>query len=115
MPMSNEAKPERSEKIIVHLSSDIGDIVPIFLAHRAHDVEAIFQALERNDFKIIQTLGHKMRGTGGGYGFDGISEIGARLEQAAIETNSLEISGQVVELAYYLKHLEIVWHDEELE
>jgi hypothetical protein len=41
------------------------------------------QALEKQDFETIRILGHTMKGTGGGYGFDTISEMGRALEEAA--------------------------------
>jgi hypothetical protein len=49
-----------------------------------------------------------MSGTGSGYGFARITEIGAALERAAREQNSDEIRVRVTELAGYLEHVEIV-------
>ena len=38
----------------------------------------------QGDYAIIRTLGHQMAGTGGGYGFDPITEIGSALEDSAL-------------------------------
>ncbi len=38
----------------------------------------------RGDYATIRTLGHQMAGTGGGYGFDPITEIGGALEESAL-------------------------------
>ena len=110
MPDFNDSKPG---KFVVHLDNDIREIIPMFLAHRARDVQTIRTALEQSDFETIQVLGHKMKGTGSGYGFDGISEMGDQLELAAKNREGPAIQQLLEKLVYYLDNLEIVWVDEE--
>jgi histidine phosphotransfer protein HptB len=43
-------------------------------------VRAIVAALKKLDYEMIGELGHKMCGTGGGYGFPRITEIGASMD-----------------------------------
>jgi len=50
-----------------------------------------------------------MKGSGAGYGFDTISEIGKSVEQAAKEKNSEEIQKQVKALSAYLDRVEVVY------
>ncbi|MFO0794005.1 MAG: hypothetical protein U0586_08065 [Candidatus Brocadiaceae bacterium] len=50
-----------------------------------------------------------MKGCGKGYGFDGISDIGLSLEQAAKEKNAEEIQKQAGKLSQYLKSIELVY------
>ena len=100
-------------KFVVHLDSDIREIIPLFLAHRSRDVQTIRTALEQNDFESIQVLGHKMKGTGSGYGFDAISEIGGQLERVAKNREGAAIHELLEKLGYYLDNLEIVWVDQE--
>src|SRR3989338_3055895 len=83
------------EKIIVHIDPDLKELVPGFLQHRRNDITAIQEALKQNDFENIRILGHSMKGSGAGYWFDTISEIGKSVEQAAKEKNSEEIQKQV--------------------
>ncbi|MEI9891716.1 MAG: hypothetical protein WDN45_15675 [Caulobacteraceae bacterium] len=40
-------------------------------------------SLDRDDYEAILVIGHNMRGSGGGFGFQSITDIGAALEQAA--------------------------------
>ena len=62
-------------------------------------------ALDDGDFQVVTLLGHNLRGSGGGFGFQMITDIGAGLEKAA------DISDQAVsrrwlgELTSYLDHL----------
>ncbi|MDB5393173.1 MAG: multi-sensor hybrid histidine kinase [Rhodospirillales bacterium] len=41
------------------------------------------EALDLADFEAVTILGHNLRGSGGGFGFQGITDIGAGLEDAA--------------------------------
>ena len=75
--------PESSDRVIVRIDRDFEAIVPGFLANRKKDIQTLHRALIDKDFRTIQLLGHRMKGDGGGYGFDRISEIGGVMELAA--------------------------------
>jgi HPt (histidine-containing phosphotransfer) domain-containing protein len=93
----------------VTVDKDLEDLVPGFLANRERDIEKINSLLAKADFDGIRIVGHSMKGSGGGYGFAFITEIGARLEQAAMTANPDAIRKAVVELQQYLKQVEIVY------
>ena len=97
-----------SDKIIVRVDPVIEDIVPTFLQNMHENVESLSRALEQRDFETIRILGHGMKGAGGGYGFDAITEIGSTLEQAARDQNSGEVRRSMEELASYLHRVEVV-------
>jgi len=98
-----------SKKIIVHIDADLEDLIPGFLQKRREDIKSILTALEVGDYKTIRILGHSMKGTGGGYGFDTISDIGHAIEQAAKGRNSKDILKKTNELAGYIEKIEIVF------
>jgi hypothetical protein len=52
-----------------------------------------------------------MKGSGGGYGFDDITEIGAALEQAAKRKDNTAIGDELEKLASYLARIEVVYED----
>ena len=58
------------------MDEDLGDLIPGYLENRKKDVVEILNCLNRRDYETIRSLGHKMKGSGGGYGFDTITEIG---------------------------------------
>ena len=95
-------------KILVKVDPDIADLIPGFLENRRKDITAMQEALERGDFETVRVLGHSMKGAGGGYGFDAITEIGAALERAAKDRNADEIRLRVDALAAYLDRVEVI-------
>lgn len=96
-------------KIVVHVDPELSELVPGYLDNRRHDVSALETAVTAGDFSLIEHLAHIMKGTGGGYGFDAITEIGARMEMAAKNKNKEEIQKEVSELSIYLEQVEVVY------
>ncbi|MET0515343.1 MAG: Hpt domain-containing protein [Nitrospiraceae bacterium] len=96
-------------RITVYLDPDLEDIVPGFLENRRKDVETITSCVEKNDLATIRILGHRMKGDGGGYGFDSISTIGEVLEQAALRRDHATIRERINELANFLRRVEVVY------
>ncbi|MEW9669009.1 hypothetical protein [Ammoniphilus sp. 3BR4] len=54
-----------------------------FLENREKDIAILKEAMKNEDFELIRSIGHSMKGFGSGYGFDLISLIGKDFEQAA--------------------------------
>ncbi len=77
-------------------------LIPEYLNQRRQDVSAVRSALEKSDFGAIRNLGHKMSGSGGGYGFPRISEIGAALCAAAESRDASAVRAQADALSDYL-------------
>ncbi len=98
-----------SDRIRVNIDPDIEDLIPGFLDNRRNDVERIRAALVSGDFANIRLLGHSMKGAGGGYGFDPITDYGAELEQAALRQDVATIEGALGKLADYLARVEPVF------
>jgi CheY-like chemotaxis protein len=107
-PPSNGAR-DRSDTILVHANPMLADLIPGFLQNRRHDVNAMLGALEGNDFAIVGNLGHGMKGAGGSWGFQGITDIGAALERAAVNADNEGSRKLVGELSKYLDRVEIVY------
>jgi len=96
-------------RIVVHIDPDIEDLIPGFLENRRKDMATITEALHVEDYETIQRMGHSMKGAGGGYGFDEITDIGMRMETAAQDEDRDEILGQVQALSDYLERVVIVY------
>ena len=65
------------------------------------------EALDRADFEVVTILGHNLRGSGGGFGFQAITDIGAGLEQAAEGADTDASRKWVGELSSYLDRVEL--------
>ncbi len=106
MPPPPEAGPA---KLIVHIDPDLEAIVPGFLANRRRDLVTIEGCLKQGDLNTIGMLGHRMKGDGGGYGFEQISSIGDDLEQAVMRQDGPSIERQVALLKDFLSRVEVVY------
>lgn len=99
----------KDHKILVRIESDLKDLIPGYISNRYNDIKNIRAALEKGDYETIRILGHSMKGSGGGYGFDTITEIGRAIEQAAKEKDDESIKHKTEELGDYLKSVEIIY------
>jgi len=68
-----------AEKIVVTIDSDLEDLIPGFLSNRRKELVSLKQANTEGKAETIRSIGHSLKGVGGGYGFDVLSEIGAEL------------------------------------
>jgi HPt (histidine-containing phosphotransfer) domain-containing protein len=100
---------EPTDQLTVEISRDLEDIVPIFLANRKKDVQTLRDAMVKQDFGTAQTVGHRMKGDGGGFGFDRITEIGAAMEVAAKLEDRSTIEQHIVQLEDFLKRVVVVY------
>ena len=99
--------------IIVKIDEELFDLIPGYLKNRRQDIEIMRERLARGDFETIQGKGHSMKGSGGGYGFDEITEIGGLIEKVAKEKNGVLVGELVTRLADYLDNIEVVRDVEE--
>lgn len=100
---------QRMDTLTVEVESVLEPIVPDFLANRSSDCELIRQLLDTGAFAEIRTIGHRMKGAGGSYGFDDISEIGEIVENAALKGDRETIRTAIQRLKEYLGRVAVVY------
>jgi len=100
-------------KIVVEVDADLSDLIPDYLIHKRADSTALDAAIERSDFTAIGALGHRMKGDGGSYGFDPISEIGTHLMDAARRRDGSDARRLACQFADYLARIEVVFKPED--
>jgi HPt (histidine-containing phosphotransfer) domain-containing protein len=101
--------PNSDDGIVVYVDPDLEEIVPGFLDNRQKDVETLKSCMENGQLETIRLLGHRMKGDGGGYGFDAISSIGHALEQAALRGDLATIRERTMDLINFLTRVRIVY------
>ncbi len=79
---------------------------PGYLANCRRNVISMTEALDRADFAAVTILGHNLRGSGGGFGFQAITDIGAGLEQASTDSDMGVSRDWVSQLSSYLDGVE---------
>jgi signal transduction histidine kinase/CheY-like chemotaxis protein len=93
--------------IPVSIESWLKPVVGGYLEKRRGDVAKLREALVHSDYETIRTLGHQMAGTGGGYGFEPITEIGSVLEDSALAIDAEKIRATIEELDRYLNAVQV--------
>ena len=83
------------------------DVVPAYLEKRRAEIAVYGQALDRGDFARIRMLAHNMKGTGAGYGFATLTELGSSIEEAAKRENEADARAEVEELAAWLASVDL--------
>ena len=99
-------------RIHIKVDIDLIDLIPSYLKSlhtTAHELE---EKLEHGDMLGCRRLGHNLKGSGGSYGFDFVSQIGAHIEDAAAEGYELDISKHITDLMDYLDRLDIEYQEE---
>ncbi len=97
------------DKITVNIDPDLEDLIPGFLANRKEDIVKLKSALANEDIDNLRSIGHSLKGVGGGYGFQKITEIGAEIEDCAKERNLQSIGELINNLEDYLGRVEIIF------
>jgi CheY-like chemotaxis protein/HPt (histidine-containing phosphotransfer) domain-containing protein len=101
-------QPAPLELDIVRIDDpEIAPLVPAFHDNRRAELAIYRDALEAGDYSRIQSLAHKMKGTGRGYGLAVISRIGGDLELAAHEKDVAAMQRRLDELDAYLQRVRI--------
>jgi len=91
-----------NDRIQVSVEEWLKPVVGGYLEKRRGDVQTLREALDCGDFDTIRTLGHQMSGTGGGYGFEPITEIGGVLEESALAGDTARIRASIEDLDRFL-------------
>lgn len=99
----------KTSTIKVHIDKLLEDLIPGFLGNRRDDIKKLYEAVQQGDMDSIEFLGHTMKGTGGGYGFQKISELGEALERAAQKKDTSSVLRLTEELEKYLDTVEVVF------
>jgi hypothetical protein len=96
-------------RFVVHADPDLSDLIPGFLAHKRDDLVAIVEAVESGDHETLAKFGHKIKGEGGSYGLDRISEIGAAIDAAAKARDLAQVRELARQFADFLDNVEVVY------
>ena len=86
----------------VCVKSSLRLLVPEFIARLHTGSVGLKDAIQNSDFPAVRAFGHNLKGNGANFGFPILSELGDRLEAAAMRSESETISAIMDELRRYL-------------
>jgi HPt (histidine-containing phosphotransfer) domain-containing protein len=101
-------KPDKAKIDAGSSDRRIAERAPTFLRNTRLNAIAMQDALDRGDLDTVVSLGHRMHGAGGMFGFQGITDLGATIEQAAQLGEIDAIRASMKELSNYLDRAEHV-------
>ena len=106
-----QAQPDRNMSVrkreIVEVEASLEPLVPKFMANRKKETAAMRGALAAQDLDEVRRISHGMKGAGGSYGFDRITDYAAVIEQAAKSADAAVLERTLPLLEAYLDHIEI--------
>lgn len=100
---------EQQGRIIVHVDPDLEPIIPRFLEIQQEHLETIGSGMVNADYPELERLGHTLKGSGAGYGFSRISELGRSIELAAKAKDMGQIRELTAQLEDYLQKVVIIF------
>jgi HPt (histidine-containing phosphotransfer) domain-containing protein len=98
-------------KIVVHIDIDLEDLIPGFLENRQNDLQNLETALQEKNLGTLRSIGHNLKGLGGGYGFPEMTIMGGKIEEGAKESNLEQVSDNLKKLTHYLANIEIIYEE----
>ena len=75
----------------------------MYINHTSKELKNIKENLASVAFDSLRTFGHNIKGSGGMYGFNEITSMGAKIESAAINENLEDIKSHLDALGVFLK------------
>ena len=75
----------------------------MYINHTSKELVSIIEELETKSFDSLRTFGHNIKGSGGMYGFNEVTEIGAVIEAAAKDEDMVLIKSNLKDLDLFLK------------
>lgn len=86
----------------VEVDPDIADLTAMFLQAKRAELRGHYDTLARGDFATLRMIGHNLAGSGGGYGFPRLSQLGTTLSMAARAGDAEAVRATLRELNRYL-------------
>jgi CheY-like chemotaxis protein len=107
LPLTEEEN-EQDDVIIVSVDTDLAPLIPGFLQSIRDQISHLSELLREGNYADIQKTGHSLKGVGGGYGFQRITDLGAQIEQSARSSQHDGIEIGIADLQNYLARVQIV-------
>ncbi len=95
------------DKHIVMVEKDFAEFIPGYLEDVLQDITKMTQALALEDFETVRKVSHSIKGAGGGYGLDTVSEISESLETAARNRSNDKVGKALSTLADYVNNVQV--------
>lgn len=94
-------------KNVVTIDIDLKEILPSFLENRKKDIGLIEEHLKNGNYDHIESIGHKLAGNAGSYGFADLGLIGVAIEEACQNKDYDKLNDLYEQYKSFMDNLEI--------
>ena len=110
LPNIEEAQPPGPAPgcIPVRPPAALAGLARNYLDKRGVELDHLVALASASNLDEVARIAHQIKGSGGSFGFTGLTEIGADLEQAAKAANLVAVGRCLADLGSYLKRVELV-------
>jgi HPt (histidine-containing phosphotransfer) domain-containing protein len=98
----NLSPGEHRASVVVRVDRLIADLIPGYLEARRMEIEQIRDLIRTGDLAGLALIGHRLRGSGEGYGFREITALGGEMEEAAEAGDISAVARAARQLGSYL-------------
>ena len=102
-----------TEEVVVRVNAVIADLVPGYLDARRSELVDIWDRISNNDLETLKLIGHRLKGSGEGYGFREITLLGAQIEDAACAGDMHIVRAAAARLEEYISVVSFVTDSDE--
>ena len=102
-----DVNANQEPELVVCVDEDFEDLIPEFFEDIHNDLQSMTEALAGDDYEAVRQLAHSIKGAGGAYGFDAITDIAKHIEDAGKSENRDNVEKYVTELSDYLEHVQV--------
>ena len=81
---------------------ELAEMQEMYINFTSKELEKIQKGMDTATMESLRTFGHNIKGSGGMYGFDSVTELGAKIEAAAKEDKLEDIKSFFKELNDFL-------------
>ena len=81
------------------------ELLPGYVKRRKLEIFQLQRLVDDNEYDKIRLIGHNLKGSGGLYGLQKISDFGAVLEEAALASDNTLLTQRITEMQAYLEEL----------
>ena len=104
----NEEENGMDDIIMVSVDPDLAALIPDFLQSIRDQIPHLSELLRDDNYVDIQKIGHSLKGVGGGYGFQRITDLGAQIEYSARNNQHDGVKIGIADLQDYLARVQVV-------
>ena len=96
-------------KVKIEVDRDLEDLIPGFMENRINDISLLEAALKNGDFEKLKSIGHKIAGNAGGYGFEKLGDLASDLELKSMDKDVDELRKILGDMKDYLGAVEVIF------